>query len=75
MPDELRDSIRTASEETHLSQQDIIRQSIRAGLPLVRARFSPPKPRLLSAWDALNCGRGIEMEFPRMAGQVKKVEL
>jgi hypothetical protein len=35
MPDELLASIREASDETHLSQQDIIRQSTKAGLPII----------------------------------------
>ena len=46
MPDELLASIRRASTETHLSQQDIIRQSTIAGLPIVLEKLRKPEGRL-----------------------------
>ena len=39
VPPELLAEIRTAAADTGLSQQDIIRQSVKAGLPKVREQF------------------------------------
>jgi hypothetical protein len=41
MPDKLLELIRTAAKETHLSQQDVIRQSVKLGLPKLREQLSP----------------------------------
>ena len=46
MPDELLASIRRASTETHLSQQDIIRQSTKAGLPIILEKLRKLEGRI-----------------------------
>lgn len=38
MPDKLLADIRKVARQTHLSQQDVIRQSTKAGLPIVLKR-------------------------------------
>lgn len=44
MPRDLLEEVRTAARDTGLSQQDVVRQSLKAGLPKVRERFAaPPK--------------------------------
>jgi hypothetical protein len=40
MPDELLADVRRAARETGLSQADVIRQSVKAGLGKVRKQFS-----------------------------------
>lgn len=39
MPDELLETVRAVAKETHLSQQDVIRQSVKLGLPKLREQF------------------------------------
>jgi hypothetical protein len=39
MPDDLRAIVRETAQDTGLSQQDVMRQSIKAGLPAVREKF------------------------------------
>jgi hypothetical protein len=39
MPDELLASVREVAEQTDLSQQDVMRQAIKAGLSKVREQF------------------------------------
>jgi hypothetical protein len=76
-PDDLLAEIRKTAKETHLSQQDVIRQSTRLGIPRLREQLvrAVPRPQRLSVWDALHCGRGVELEIKPLAGKVKKVVL
>jgi hypothetical protein len=39
MPEDLLEDIRAAARDTGLSQADVVRQSVKAGLPKVRAQF------------------------------------
>jgi hypothetical protein len=39
MPEDLLADIRAAARDTGLSQADVVRQSVKAGLPKVRRRF------------------------------------
>jgi hypothetical protein len=43
MPDELLDLIRAVAAETNLSQQDVIRQGLRLGIPKLRDVFDTSK--------------------------------
>lgn len=42
VPDELLEAIRDAAEETRLSQADVMRQSIKLGLPRLREGLAGP---------------------------------
>lgn len=44
MPDELLESVRQVAEKTHLSQQDVVRQSLKLGLPTLEAELSVARP-------------------------------
>jgi hypothetical protein len=39
VPEDLHESVHQAARETHLSMQDVLRQSVRLGLPQLRAKF------------------------------------
>ena len=78
MPQEQADSIRETAEELDLTQQDVIRQTLKMFLSQFRERMNPhPKmPRQISGWDALRGGRGIELDIqPILSEKVKKVIL
>lgn len=49
LPHELHADIRRAAKETHLSQADIMRQSIRIGLPKFVKGFPKPEKTAKSA--------------------------
>ena len=64
MPEELRESVRQVAKQTHLSQQDVIRQSIALGLPTLLAKLSPLsglKP--LTKEEARQCFKEPNPEF------------
>lgn len=71
------DSVREAAEELSLSQQDVIRQTLKLYLPDFRERMNPkPKlPKRVSLAEHLHFGRGLELEIKPMPGKVKKVTL
>lgn len=76
-PKEQHDSIKEAARELEMSQQDVIRQTVKMYLPDFVERMSP-KPKLLkrvSGWEALRGGRGIKLNIKPMAGLVKKIDL
>ena len=78
VPDELLAEVRETAEVTNLSVQDVFRQSTKMGLPRLRESMSGhlPKPRRLSAWDALRFGTaGGELRIKAGTGKVKKIEL
>ncbi len=53
MPEELLAEVRRAARETGLSQADVIRQSVKAGLGKVRKQFqTPPKLRPFTKAEA-----------------------
>jgi hypothetical protein len=77
MSPEQADSIKEAADETGLSQQDVIRQTLKMYLPNFVEHMSPkPKlPRRISGWDALRGGRGIELDIKPIGQTVKKIDL
>jgi hypothetical protein len=77
LPEEQAEAVSQAAKELDLSQQDVIRQTLKFYLPEFRERMNPkPKlPRHVSGWDALKGGRGIDVEFKPMPGLVKKIVL
>ncbi len=77
VPDDLLEEVRETAKVTHLSVQDVFRQSTKLGLPALRAAVGRvPRPKRLSVWDALASGHGLDVEFPTMLkDKVKKVEL
>jgi hypothetical protein len=52
VPDELQQEIRSAAQRTGLSMADIMRQSMKAGLPRVVERFGRPMLKPLTAEEA-----------------------
>jgi predicted transcriptional regulator len=46
MPDDLLKEIKSAARKTDLSQQDVVRQSIKAGLPAILAKFNADTGRI-----------------------------
>ncbi len=40
MPEDLLQIVQAVAKETHLSQQDVIRQSVKLGLPKLREQFA-----------------------------------
>ena len=47
MPSELHAEIRRAAKDTHLSQADVMRQSMRLGLPRFVEAYPQPKAKAL----------------------------
>jgi hypothetical protein len=52
MPDELLEDVRSAARRTGLSQQDVMRQSIKAGLPKVIEQYGEPGARPFTRAEA-----------------------
>lgn len=75
VPDELLEQVRETAKLTHLSIQDVFRQSTKIGLPTLRARGALARPRRLSAWDATSSGNGLNVSFPELPDKVGKVTL
>jgi hypothetical protein len=77
VPEDQADLLRDTAKELDLSQQDVIRQTLKLYLGEFRDRMSPkPKlPRRISLWDALHFGRGIELDIKPVRGLMKKVTL
>lgn len=46
MPDDLLKEIKSAARKTELSQQDVVRQSIKAGLPAILAKLNADTGRI-----------------------------
>lgn len=78
VPDDLLQEVRDAATDTHLSQADVMRQSMKLGLGPLRRSLGSKRSRPGaggSVWNALASGGGLRGEFPRMAGKVRKVSL
>jgi hypothetical protein len=77
VPDDLLDEVRETARVTHLSVQDVFRQSTKIGMPALRGSLQKrvPRPKRLSVWDALSSGAGLNVRFPRLKGKVRKIEL
>ncbi len=52
VPDELQQQIRSASQRTGLSMANIMRQSMKAGLPKVLEQFGPTTLKPMTAAEA-----------------------
>jgi hypothetical protein len=63
MPDELIKSVRAAAKETNLSQQDVIRQSVRLGLPRLREQFQM-ETAIADTWARL--GPAPEIDYDKV---------
>jgi hypothetical protein len=76
-PDELLEKVRKAARQTHLSQQDVIRQSTMLGMPLLLEQLTGAmqRPKRLSVWDALESGAGLELKVAPLKTKVRKVAL
>ena len=74
VPDDLLEEVRETAKLTHLSVQDVFRQSAKIAGPMLRAS-AVARPKRLSVWDALHCGRGIDLKITPLPGKVKKVTL
>jgi len=77
VPDDLLKEVRETAELTHLSVQDVFRQSTKLGLPVLRESAKAlPRPQRLSLGDALPSLAGLRVKFPRMPkSKVKRVLL
>ncbi len=60
VPDDLLEEVRETARLTHLSVQDVFRQSTKIGLSSLRESAQRvPRPRRLSLWDALPSGDAV----------------
>jgi len=75
VPDDLLNEVRETARLTHLSVQDVFRQSVKIAGPVLRQSARPPRPKRLSVWDALASGRGLKLDIMPAGGKVKKVSL
>jgi hypothetical protein len=75
VPDDLLNEVRETAKLTHLSVQDVFRQSARIAKPALRQTARPERPKRLSLWDALASGSGLEFSVAPLGGVVEKVTL
>ena len=75
VPDDLLNEVRETARLTHLSVEDVFRRSAKIAQPVLRQSVRTPRPRRLSAWDALASGRGLKLDFAPGGGKVKKIIL
>ena len=75
VPDDLLHEVRETARMTHLSVQDVFRQSAKIATPVLRQSARPQRPKRLSVWDALASGRGLKLEITPLRGKVRKVRL
>jgi hypothetical protein len=57
----LSQDLAATAAETGLSQADVIRQSLKLGIPALRSRLGKPPRRRLSLVDHLKRFKGIEL--------------
>ena len=79
VPEDLLEEIQETARITHLSVQDVFRESVRIAAPKLRESFGEtPESKQLSGWDALRGGRkhfGGELKITPIPGKIKKVTL
>jgi hypothetical protein len=63
MPEDLLEVVRLVAKETNLSQQDVIRQSVKLGLPKLREQFNL-ESLLADTWDKL--GPAPEVNYDKL---------
>ena len=73
VPDDLLNEVRETARLTHLSVQDVFRQSVKIAKPVLRESARIPRPKRLSVWDALASGRGLNLEIAPRGGKVNKI--
>jgi hypothetical protein len=75
VPDDLLNEVREMARLTHLSVQDVFRQSVKIAKPVLRESARTPRPKRLSVWDTLASGRGLNLAIAPVGGKVKKIRL
>ena len=75
VPDDLLKEVRETARLTHLSVQDVIRQSVKLAQPSLRQSNRTQRPKRLSLWDALASGARQELRVTECDDQVEKVVL
>ncbi len=75
VPDELLKEIQQTARLTHQSMQDVFRQPARIAQAALRSGAVPAERQRISAWDALHCGRGLDLEIRPMRGKATKMSL
>jgi hypothetical protein len=75
VPDDLLDEVRETARLTHLSVQDVFRQSVKIAGPVLRQSARPPRPKRLSLWDAIASGRRLKIKIAPVRGKVGRVRL
>ncbi|HET7625905.1 MAG TPA: hypothetical protein VFM25_11640 [Verrucomicrobiae bacterium] len=63
VPNDLLEAIRDAAEETHLSEADVMRQSMKLGLPKLREQFSM-EHLVAESWGKL--GPAPEIDYDKL---------
>jgi hypothetical protein len=75
VPDDLLTEVKETARLTHLSVQDVFRQSVKIAKPVLRQSARIEKPKRISVWDALAPGRALKLEIAPMRGKVRKIRL
>jgi hypothetical protein len=75
VPDDLLNEVRETARLTHLSVQDVFRQSAKIAQPTLRQSARGERPKRLSLWDALASGEGLELRVGSPDEPVTKVVL
>ncbi len=79
IPDDLLEEVRDTAADTHLSQADVMRQSMKMGLPVLRRTFEGRKMAALkgkSLADVISPpSEVVEVSFPSLGDSVRKVSL
>ena len=73
VPDDLLIEVKETARLTHLSVQDVFRQSVKIAKPVLRQSARIERPKRLSVWDALASGRGLNLDVAPAGGKVKKI--
>jgi hypothetical protein len=75
VPDDLLSEVNETARLTHLSVQDVFRQSAKIAAPVLRQSARMELPARRSVWDALASGAGLELREGSADGAVEKVSL
>ena len=67
LPPDLRKDLRKAAKETGLSMADAMRQSMRLGLPRLRAQLADNRIKPFTAEECEQCWGKPDPEFDRLA--------
>jgi len=75
VPPDLLEEIQETARMTHLSVEDVLCQSAKIAAPALRASAAGVRPKGLSVWDAIHCGRGLDLDVKPIGGKLTKVAL